>query len=256
MQGKQSILGFSFPGRRPAQAAALVQVVVAATLLAMLSACASFGDPRLVEPTAGEPSGWLLLSMSVRYQKDDFPVPFNLHRLEFRDMVSGAVGGSFLYTGDFSERSLAKMDLVEDGLHVRVFATRLSPGEYEISSGYMGTDVGVAHHWIESKADLSIPFQVREGEITYVGNFDARVFEGRNRLGMRIRAGGAFVVGDHFDRDLDLAKARRSDPGFAEAPVFPQVPRLTGLAGGLFVSDQVLPVSESQPRRDAVPASD
>lgn len=214
-----------------------IRLSLTLAVLGLMTACATLDAPRLSDPSPDEPAGWLVMSVSLNYESGDFPVPFQSNMVGYRSRDTGASAFHRLFTGYFSERRLAEMDLVDGGLHVQVFARRLAPGDYEVYYGYMGTDAGTAQQFVQSNRDFSIPFSVQAGEITYLGNFDARVFEGRNRLGMKIRSGGVFVVGDSMDRDLELAKARLDDSAFNRAPVSRQVPRLEGLVGGIFTSE-------------------
>lgn len=86
-----------------------------------------------------------------------------------------------------------------------VFSARLPEGEYEIfqvsfflNRGQFGSTTFTA------KEDFSIPFSIKEGQSTYLGEFISYHTTGKNFFGMSIPWGGYFVVSDKLQRDTDI----------------------------------------------------
>ena len=46
-----------------------------------------------------------------------------------------------------------------------------------------------------------IPFEVKENEATYLGNFHITPFSGKNLLGGKVKAGGMYTITDEFESD-------------------------------------------------------
>lgn len=80
----------------------------------------------------------------------------------------------------------------------------LEPGNYEVYSYDLFGGWGAMQTVYSPKSDISIPFVIKAGEATYIGDF----------AGVRIKMGdktaGYFVLTDKHDRDLDVA--RRHEP--------------------------------------------
>lgn len=215
----------TFVGSR---ASALSRCVLLLVFLTVLSACGGVGG-RLVEPPPEAAAGWLVHSISIEYERGTYPNPFSTYEIGYAS-DEGALGFSTMHFG-YSERRLAELDLFENGLHVMVFVKRLAPGDYQLTSGAMMA----AQQSLRSR-DFSHPFQIHDGKITYLGNFDARIIGGREILGLRRRNGGYYVVSDLHERDLALAIARESGAPLADAEVSNQTPYFPVWAGGVFIS--------------------
>jgi len=67
-----------------------------------------------------------------------------------------------------------------------------------------------------SARPFSIPFTIRPGEATYIGNF-ARAPSLGTSLGPVLGAAGFFVISDKSERDLAIARQRR--PGLPPVTV-------------------------------------
>jgi hypothetical protein len=104
------------------------------------------------------------------------------------------------------------MDGPDKDKYGAVAVRALSPGEYEIYNyGVSWTDF--ADHWFNPKSDFSIPFTVKTGETTYIGNFGAIGLMGRSVIGADVPAGILFVIRDEAARDIAVAKGKVSDLG-------------------------------------------
>lgn len=106
----------------------------------------------------------------------------------------------------------------------RVFVQSLPPGRYEIYDfGFTGTLIVAGVEW-SSATPFAIPFVIRPGEATYIGNF-ARAPSLGTRLEPQLGAVGYFVVSDRSERDLAIARARSA----ALPPVRVEVPDVSAL---------------------------
>jgi hypothetical protein len=92
----------------------------------------------------------------------------------------------------------------------RVFVRRLPPGNYEVHGfRFAGT------RQFRSRRPFSIPFTIRPGQATYIGNF-ARAPSLGTPLQRTLGAVGFFVISDRSERDVALARGR-----------FPELPPVT-----------------------------
>jgi hypothetical protein len=111
----------------------------------------------------------------------------------------GCVGFFSARAGDYSGRETGKV-------HIR----RVPPGDYEVFDfGFGGWTPGGSVSW-SSRTRFSIPFAIRPGEATYIGNF-ARAPSLGTPLRATLGAVGFFVISDKSERDLAIARRRRPD---------------------------------------------
>jgi len=94
----------------------------------------------------------------------------------------------------------------------KVFVRRLPPGRYEIYN-YLFSGSGPGAVETSSKNKFAIPFEIRPGDATYIGNI-----AWGHSLGTRLEKThgftGYFVISDKSDRDLPIA--RRKQPNLPE----------------------------------------
>lgn len=219
--------------RRVFRTTALILMIVT------LAACASAGGGKTVDssltPIDGEPRGWLVATIGVHGEPDKLP-PFHNNHVNFRPVpAQGRASGSFYArVNDVANAPREELDVVDGGKLQKVIVIPLRPGRYEITGGFMITDVGVATASYESAPGFSHPFEIRADEFTYAGSYLARVLMGENALGMTIRSGAYYEISNQQQRDLELARAR--DPSLpSNAPVNDAIPRPSQLAAGMFL---------------------
>ena len=92
----------------------------------------------------------------------------------------------------------------------KVMTHRLPPGDYEIYDFGFGGAVGSSVTTFSSGQRFVIPFTIRPGEATYVGNF-ARAPSLGTPLEAALGAKGFFVISDKRERDLAIARVRFPD---------------------------------------------
>jgi hypothetical protein len=87
----------------------------------------------------------------------------------------------------------------------KVVARNLPPGRYEIYNFLISGYNGVSTVNTTSRKKFAIPFEIKAGEATYIGNFArANVATGKGPISY-------YVITDKSERDLPIAKARRAD---------------------------------------------
>lgn len=120
-----------------------------------------------------------------------------------RDEIHGKIGskGTFLlnkHPHDFS---------FDEGSGT-VFAIALPAGKYEFYQYYLLQNSGNVSSTFEARNEFSIPFEIRPGRATYIGEVRAVNRFERNLLGFRIAAGVRWRVHDAFTRDEPILKAK------------------------------------------------
>lgn len=154
--------------------------------------------PTALENYSGAKAGQVFGSLGT------FPsTPFSSVTIFFRQTGSKDPG-RFVFAYD-SMLGGAPVDVAESKARGTVFVGRLPAGDYElfqvnffINRGQFGTTT------FSAREEFSIPFRVEEGRSTYLGEFIAYDTTGKNFFGMRIPAGGYFVVADKYQRDVAI----------------------------------------------------
>lgn len=130
---------------------------------------------------------------------------YSSYRLLFRSRAEKAEGEFvWLQNNWFSSDKPDFSDATKTG---EVLPVKLAPGEYELYSvstfqnGYPATMT-----W-SPREPFSIPFTVRTGQATYLGEFLAIATFGENVFGATVRGGPIFVVSDQRARDEPIARA-------------------------------------------------
>ena len=129
--------------------------------------------------------------------------------------------------------SLPQFHFAEGDTRGTLFFAQLAPTEYEIFNFELVHDMGpLGRNILRSKTEFSVPFSATEGRATYLGQILVVSEFGKNALGMRVPAGGYFVVSDQTERDVrllqsqfkevDISKVDRAviDPARAGFPFF------------------------------------
>lgn len=183
-------------------------------IAAMLSGCLmSAGGSHLgkaLQVASDQPSGWLVASVSAKRAQPMHEAPFHANAIYFRPEGTKGhrnLGVIQLSAPDISDAGVAELDIAETELIGTVQRVALPAGRYSLVGGIFSTDIGISSQTLRVD-DLDIPFEIRAGETTYLGAFVARVFVGRNLLGMKMRAGALFEVHDEQERDLAILAAR------------------------------------------------
>lgn len=127
-----------------------------------------------------------------------------------RDVPGGAekaAQGRFAYfqTNIFFKQVADYQSPAESGV---VLVHSLPPGEYEIFNFDVFLNGGTIQNNFGSRTDFSIPFKVRPGLTTYLGNYQANKLTGKNLLGLSIPAGAVFLVTDRLESEMSIAQTK------------------------------------------------
>jgi hypothetical protein len=194
--------------------------------------------PAQAKDYAGPDAGTLVLSISSGAYAEDF-----VHNLRYRRVGEAKGGwltfvpGTFGNTPDFETQGPdedLRVGLV--GLKVtahskekgKVQVRHLAPGQYEIFNIREVYNNGLLQIDYNLKQDISIPFEIKAGRVTYLGEFKAIGLAGKNLFGTTVTAGIKYLVTDQSTRDLPIA-SQRGASGDVDVAV-PDVDRL-GLPG-------------------------
>lgn len=195
-------------------------VFIAAT--AALAGCVTSPPARIDKELQGVPieeAGFLSGSVSQQLSGESL-APFNDQTLYLT--VRGAKPGARLSfsTGLFE----TPVDFSDEEARGAVFRIPLPPGDYDI--------VGVSFYWNNGTVErrwsnsqpFALPVRVRKGRTTYIGEYRAMGIWSRSLVGLKLPAGGYFVVSDGSERDLAILEAR--EPGFDAGQVDLAVPMI------------------------------
>jgi len=92
--------------------------------------------------------------------------------------------------------------------HSDVLAIPVPAGSYEVTGWSMTASVMTSMVTVRNRLPMSVPFQVKPGEATYVGRLNGISFYGKNLLGLSVFGRGMVIVTDEFGQDqARIAKA-------------------------------------------------
>ncbi len=132
-----------------------------------------------------------------------------------------------------------KLDYENDAEGGVVLVASMPPGEYEIFNfdvylnGYT-PGLGNIQKDFSSKSSFSIPFNVKAREVTYLGNYQANLFTGKNYFGMDIPAGAQFVVEDRATTEFPIAQKK----GLIAEPFINSTPVVTKIGNPFFIKEK------------------
>ena len=92
-----------------------------------------------------------------------------------------------------------------------VWVEQLPPGDYEFYNFRIPYNVGIVEKRLHLRQPFSIPFTIKAGQSTYVGDFSCTRVEGKNVFGATETAGAYLVVSDKHERDIPVAQ--KLEPG-------------------------------------------
>jgi len=105
-------------------------------------------------------------------------------------------------------------DIDDAAEEAEVWVVPLAPGEYEFYDFEIWSDNGIVRNRFSPREEFSVPFTIKTGTSTYLGDFRAMALNGRNIVGFPVEGGAYFMISDQSDRDLKIAKAH--DPAVTE----------------------------------------
>jgi len=104
--------------------------------------------------------------------------------------------------------SAEKPDFSEPGKAGVVRALSLAPGDYELYSFSVFQNGYPATMTYGPKKPFEIPFSIKPGQATYLGEYLAIATYGENLFGSTVKGGPVFIVSDQAARDMKTAKDR------------------------------------------------
>ena len=183
--------------------------VLRASLLALgglllgLTGCVSTISTSGADSTTGTVanSGTVVVSMGSRN-----PFAVLSHRLQVRDVTTGASTEIIYLESNIFAPTPRIVNTKE--MNVGVLSLNFPEGEYvihDVVTNFAGYPSGYS---ISGKSEFSIPFSVRRGQVTYLGQYLAHRVTGKNVFGKDVTAGIYFVVTDEQSRDIAIASTR------------------------------------------------
>jgi len=155
---------------------------------------------------AGADAGFLVTALTSRPD-----IPYYSYSLNFRTKDRGAT--SSVWWGQADMLDVRKLDIDDNQEKGIVEVRRLPPGEYEFFNFRVEMNTSFREWW-SSKKEFAIPFTIKPGEATYVGEFMAVGVKGKNLFGLTVPDGAYFVLSNKIARDTDIAK--RKEPGIVD----------------------------------------
>lgn len=224
-------------------------------LLFAASIClAGIADQVVAQPSAPPDSGQLIVSFSGGGDASCIA----------SRLVLKAIGAAKPFSIDYRPCSLFWNDHHDFGdaaEYGAVVVRALPPGDYAIVNFREFYNNGAVEKTWEARHDFSVPFSVRPGRATYIGNFKAISLTGKNVFGLPLPVAEVLLsVADRSARDVPIAASK--DPGLGAVDVvIPDVskagdPHLVpaSAVGGVVaqIDPQGLPANAGVPFADAI----
>ena len=204
---------------------------LAIILTALLVGCATV--ERVPTDYAGPDAGKVVLGIGAATGTS-----YSSYSLLFRKRSSPggekAAAGRFTYfqTNTVYKQAADYQSSAEDGV---VLVHSLPPGEYEIYNFDIHFNGGTVQNHYGSRTEFSIPFSVKPGQATYLGNYQANGLTGKNFVGLSLPAGAVFLVTDRLKSELPIAEVKtKAQLGTAQDAT----PRPSQIGNPFFVSPQ------------------
>jgi hypothetical protein len=203
--------------------------IVTLVALTMLAACAvqqpgAMVDRKLTETDPAK-MGVVVGSFGKRVADKDFAY----QNLLIRRLPSSKEDVTVTFQGNLDDYP---PDFNDGTTHATIFALRLPEGWYEICNFRLTQAGGYATVTYFARGDFNFPFQVEAGKAVYVGEYLARVIQGRNFLGIPVTSGAYFEIDDKRARDLEFAKTKWPDVDYSNPKDF--IPDVAALKHPLF----------------------
>lgn len=89
-----------------------------------------------------------------------------------------------------------------------LFAIPAKPGNYVFSRYGLHDFDGVFYSTYRNAIDMNLPFTVKAGQVTYIGEFTPTRISGKSPLGFPITVGGKLEVDDNRKHDIPLLREK------------------------------------------------
>lgn len=181
----------------------------------LLSGCVSTGEITRDQEVKKE-KGVILASISSSIKKSPTNISFYFQKAgEKREigMFQEEPGSFSKPINDFPD---------DPNRRGRLLAFEVDPGNYNLTKWKIYAFTGAGHKYIEPKEPKPLPFIVKPGEITYLGNLHVDIIYGENMFGFSIPAGGLSSIDNRADVDLQLLKDKY--PNIRNWPIVISIP--------------------------------
>ena len=187
------------------------------------------------DTTVGAPTGYLIGSFAVARGEYPFGAKnfhYNTYEFKYRQLdperkpATGVLNSLNRALGD--EPSATRSDEVHGSIGSRgkfltnkhtedfswvegtgtVFAISLPEGKYEFYQYFLHQNSGNIQATYQATSEFSIPFEVRAGRATYVGEVRAVNLFAKNMFGIKLADGARWEMHDAFARDEPILKTR------------------------------------------------
>lgn len=175
------------------------KISFAAFLTATITVTAGCASQPYLHEYQGENKGYVLISQAAKADTS-----YGAYSLRVRKLGTPDSWGQFIYfqnnmfygdTRDFDDTN-------SNGI-VRLLP--FEPGNYEIYSYSVGA-MGGSKSWTTD--GFSIPFSVKQGEVTYLGEFLSSKETAENIFGVTLNWGANLTISNKIDRDKAIINSR------------------------------------------------
>lgn len=195
----------------------MVRIAAAATFVLQLAGCAT-NELTSAHNTATH-DGYVILGLGAANAVDYADYALKLHA------KNGTHETTIVYRRDNLLRATHR-DFQNSNSSGFVAVRQLPPGEYEVYAFHAFNPEQINFSGYQSSRTFSVPFTVRSGEATYLGDFIAQSLTQSNAAGISLKQGIGLSVLDNSTRDIPLAEAKA--PGF-HRPVNIAIPAVTSI---------------------------
>jgi hypothetical protein len=151
---------------------------------------------------AGDDAGYIVMSLGASTE-----TKYEAYKLFIRKMDKSLNSGvAYLPDNMFKP---TKKDFIDNDSHGAVISFAMPAGDYEIYNCDIFENLGLRQTNYRAKQDFSIPFSIKPGTATYLGEYIAFTI-GKGFLGTST-GGAIFVVKNEMARDVQIAKKKFPD---------------------------------------------
>jgi hypothetical protein len=153
-------------------------------------------------PYAGKDAGYLVMAFGQKTGTDYID-----YSLRYRN-TEGAGGGSITYYPYYPDTHQRQSDFKNRSGSGDIETVAMQPGNYEFYYFEMSCYYEAVFETFKVEDNFSIPFTIRAGEATYLGQYVAQgITDGKDILsGRRIPAGAILLVSGQKDFDVSIAR--------------------------------------------------
>lgn len=192
-------------------------IILAGSCLLALSGCVTVPAVDRAPPgfeVTGLADGGCVVGSIGQNLSGKSQAPFGFSKLFYGPRGEKAGGQiKFGYNGLFD----TPIDFKGSGQVATVFRLCMKAGLYEFRNVSFYYNTGSFEKSFSAREPFSLPFEITQGSVQYIGRFIANGIKGKNIVGLSIPTGGYFTVEDASQQDWPLLLQR--NPDFPSTPV-------------------------------------